>query len=67
MTVSLIVLIAAAVAVAPRSGDEASGTATNGGSTTEVVLDVSGSVGGVSSSVSGKTLSRLARNGGSVV
>ena len=59
-------LAAVAVALATHDRPPAAAAAASNGRTTEVVLDVSGSVGESSSAIAGKALTRIGRSHGSV-
>ncbi len=65
ITLALAALVGAAVVLAPRGGGSPT-LPSPGGSTTEIVLDVSGSVGQSSFAVAGKALQRLSRTTGRV-
>ena len=65
ITLALAALVGAAVVLAPRGGGSPT-LPSSGGSTTEIVLDVSGSVGQSSFAVAGKALQRLSRTTGRV-
>jgi hypothetical protein len=62
-----VLLLAAATLLAARSTGPSPATAgSGGGPVTEIVLDVSGSVGDSSSGFAGKTLARIGRSGGRI-
>jgi hypothetical protein len=67
LVLAAVVLLATAVLLAARSPGPAPAAANNtAGPVTEIVLDVSGSVGVSASDVAGRTLARLGRGGGRV-
>lgn len=66
LTAAMVLLVATAAAVASRDRVPGAAAAAPGGRSTEVVLDVSGSVGTSSSRVAGQALARLGRSRGRV-
>ena len=61
LTAALALLVGVAVMLAPRGAGKEIAAASPRGSSTEIVLDVSGSVNDSSYAVAGRTLDRLSR------
>jgi hypothetical protein len=67
LSLTAVLLLAAAILLAARSPGPTPATAgSGGGPVTEIVLDVSGSVGDSASGFAGRTLSQVGRSGGRV-